>query len=94
MQDKLKKITYDYIVIDSEYFYGLGYAVLKGEMSILAGKNGRMDLSLESVPELCKELMDIYEVYSDNTNNMANPLKEDQSHSKRCTRARTQKKVG
>ncbi|ANW97706.1 hypothetical protein CSTERTH_00995 [Thermoclostridium stercorarium subsp. thermolacticum DSM 2910] len=69
--DKLKKITYDYITIESEEFYGVAYAVLQGEMSIVTQRNGRLDLSVDSIPALCQELMDIYETYKDNNNIMS-----------------------
>lgn len=89
--DKLKKITYDYITIESEEFYGVAYAVLQGEMSIVTQRNGRLDLSIDSIPALCQELMDIYETYKDNNNIMVNQLQEDQTHGIRSIRKREQK---
>lgn len=91
MQNKLTKISYDYIVIDSEEFVGVAYAILKGEMTMITRNNGRLDLSLINVPILCEELMEIYETYKDNDNIMVNQLQKDQAHGKRSVKAREQK---
>jgi len=90
-RDMLTKISHDYIVIDSEEFVGLAYAVLQGEMTIITRSNGRLDLSLSSLPALCSELMEIYATYKDNNNVMINQLQEDQSHSQRSVNARERK---
>lgn len=90
-RDMLTKISHDYIVIDSEEFVGLAYAVLQGEMTIITRSNGRLDLSLSSLPALCSELMEIYEEYKDNNNIMVNQLQKDQAHGKRSVKAREQK---
>lgn len=90
-RDMLTKISHDYIVIDSEEFVGLAYAVLQGEMTIITRSNGRLDLSLSSLPTLCSELMEIYEEYKDNNNIMVNQLQKDQMHGAQSTRRKRQK---
>ena len=74
MQEKLKKLTYDYITTESEVFTGVGYVAKNGEMAILAGPNGSLALSMKNIPEFCKELMDFYEVYADNNRIVRNQL--------------------
>lgn len=78
IQDVLKKYTYDHITTESEVFTGVGYIAKKGEMAILTSKNGGLALSMKSIPDLCKELMEFYETYGDNRRVMKNQLYEEQ----------------
>lgn len=78
LQDQLKKLTFDYITTESEIFSGVGYVAKQGEMAILAGNNGSLALSMKNIPELCDELMGLYEVYGDNDRIMKNQLYEEQ----------------
>ena len=52
-------------VIESEYFNSTNYLVKKGHIVILAGINGELAVSMNSLPDLIKELSEIHSLWSD-----------------------------
>lgn len=52
-------------VIESEYFNSTNYLVKKGHIVILAGINGELAVSMDSLPDLIKELSEIHSLWSD-----------------------------
>lgn len=53
------------IVIESEKFKGVNYLVKKRHIAILAGKDGELAVSMDSMPDLISELSEIHSLYSE-----------------------------
>ena len=47
--------------VDSEYL-GMGYALKKDSLIIVAGKNGAISVAMEEVPNLLEEIKAVYEL--------------------------------
>ena len=52
-------------VIESEEFTGVNYLIKNNHIAILAGRNGELAVSMDSLPDLIKELSEIHSLWSD-----------------------------
>lgn len=52
-------------VIESEFFEGVNYLVKNRHIAILAGRHGELAVSMNSLPDMIKELSEIHSLWSD-----------------------------
>ena len=58
------KAPIDSVDFDSGFFYRTKYKIKDMHVVIMSTGNGKLAVELNSIPALCRELKEIYEVYS------------------------------
>lgn len=53
------------VVIESEEFTGVNYLIKNNHIAVIAGINGELSISMDSVPTLIEELKEIHSVWKD-----------------------------
>ena len=53
------------VVIESEEFTGVNYLIKNNHIAVIAGINGELSISMDSVPALIEELKEIHSMWKD-----------------------------